>query len=122
MSQPEFAAFDALHPSFDEEHRLLLLELEHGKANEVGSVQLEAFAALCDYLEQSDKVTCLCTTSRPKSKRGTPLFIAGANVTERSGWDDARVKAHVRSQRELMRRLRHLPLFTVALSGGVTLG
>jgi enoyl-CoA hydratase/carnithine racemase len=43
-------------------------------------------------------------------------------VTERVGWDDARVKAHVIRQRKLMQRLRRLPLFNVALSTGVTLG
>ena len=118
-----WAGFASLHPRFDRERSLLVLELEHGKANEVGAAQLDALAALCAVLEAPDcPVRCLCTTSRRVSSRGTPIFIAGANVTERSGWDDARVKAHVVRQRELMRRLRHLPLYTVALAHGVTLG
>ena len=112
----------ALHPNFDEERRLLVLDLEHGKANEMGSEQLAAFEALCALLETSDEVRCLCTSSRRMSKRGTPIFISGANVTERTGWDDAKVKAHVHRQRALMRRLRALPLFTIALTHGVTLG
>jgi enoyl-CoA hydratase/carnithine racemase len=114
----------ALHPRLDAPRQLLILELDHGKANEMGSEQLAAFEALCVLLEgpQEPAITCLCTTSRRVSASGKPIFIAGANVTERVGWDDARVKAHVLRQRKLMQRLRRLPLFNVALSTGVTLG
>jgi enoyl-CoA hydratase/carnithine racemase len=114
----------ALHPRLDPPRQLLILELDHGKANEMGSEQLAAFEALCVLLEgpQELAITCLCTTSRRVSASGKPIFIAGANVTERVGWDDARVKAHVLRQRKLMQRLRRLPLFNVALSTGVTLG
>jgi enoyl-CoA hydratase/carnithine racemase len=114
----------ALHPRLDADRQLLILELDHGKANEMGSEQLDAFMALCELLEAPARtgLTCLCTTSRRVSARGTPIFIAGANVTERVGWDDDRVKAHVIRQRKLMQRLRRLPLFNVALSTGVTLG
>jgi enoyl-CoA hydratase/carnithine racemase len=114
----------ALHPRLDAPRQLLILELDHGKANEMGSEQLAAFEALCVLLEgpQELAITCLCTTSRRVSASGKPIFIAGANVTERVGWDDARVKAHVLRQRKLMQRLRRLPLFNVALSTGVTLG
>jgi enoyl-CoA hydratase/carnithine racemase len=114
----------ALHPRLDAERQLLILELDHGKANEIGSEQLAAFEALCAWLESSRDlaITCLCTTSRRVSASGKPIFISGANVTERVGWDDARVKAHVIRQRKLMQRLRRLPLFNVALSTGITLG
>jgi enoyl-CoA hydratase/carnithine racemase len=112
----------ALHPRLDADRQLLILELDHGKANEMGSEQLAAFEALCNLLEGTQAITCLCTTSRRVSASGKPIFIAGANVTERVGWDDARVKAHVIRQRGLMQRLRRLPLFNVALSTGVTLG
>ncbi|MCA9705429.1 MAG: enoyl-CoA hydratase/isomerase family protein [Myxococcales bacterium] len=112
----------ALHPSYDPERRLLVLTLDHGKANEMGTEQLDALTRLCAHLEADASVSCLLTTSRRTSKKGTPIFIAGANVTERTGWDDERVKAHVLRQRALMRRLRRLPLFTVVLSHGVTLG
>jgi enoyl-CoA hydratase/carnithine racemase len=114
----------ALHPRLDAERQLLILELDHGKANEIGSEQLAAFEALCALLESSrdSAITCLCTTSRRVSASGKPIFISGANVTERVGWDDARVKAHVIRQRKLMQRLRRLPLFNVALSTGITLG
>lgn len=116
----------SFHPRLDEARRLLILELDHGKANEMGSEQLDGFEALCDQIEQAagsaNPITCLCTTSRKLSKRGTPIFIAGANVTERVGWDDARIKAHVIRQRTLMQRLRRLPVFHVVIATGVTLG
>ncbi len=115
----------ALHPRLDEARQWLVLELDHGKANEMGSEQLSAFEALCRLIEDPERasaITCLCTTSRKRSKRGTAVFISGANVTERVGWDDARVKAHVLRQRKLMQRLRRLPLFHVVLASGVTLG
>lgn len=116
-----FERIEALHPHYDPELRLLTLTLDHGKANEVGSATLDAFEALCELLEHGE-VACLCTTSRRASKSGTPIFVAGADVTERVGWSDERVKAHVRRQRSILQRLRHVPLFTVALSHGVTLG
>ncbi len=112
----------ALHPTLDSERRLLVLQLDHGKANEMGSEQLDALGRLCTLLETDEAVSCLCTTSRRVSSKGKPIFIAGANVTERVGWDDDRIKAHVLRQRELMRRLRRLPVFHVVLSHGVTLG
>lgn len=111
-----------LHPEFDPALGLLRLELEHGKANEIGGVELDAFEALCELLEASDAVRCLCTTSRRLSGRGTPIFISGANVSERVGWTDERVKLHVVRQRAIMQRLRHAPLFTVVLTHGVTFG
>lgn len=121
----DLARIAALHPRLDADRQLLILELDHGKANEMGSEQLDAFAQLCALIEdpaRAQAITCLCTTSRRVSARGTAIFIAGANVTERVGWDDARVKAHVIRQRKLMQRLRRLPVFNVALSSGVTLG
>lgn len=118
----DLTAIEALHPSLDPPRRLLVLSLDHGKANEMGGEQLDALTRLCSLLESDASVSCLCTTSRRVSRKGTPLFIAGANVTERVGWDDDRIKAHVLRQRALMRRLRRLPLFTIVLSHGVTLG
>jgi enoyl-CoA hydratase/carnithine racemase len=111
-----------LNPRYEDGHRLLVLELDHGKANEMGSEQLDAFTKLCELVEKNDEVRTLCTTSRRSSKNGRPIFIAGANVTERVGWDDARIKAHVIRQRALMDRLRRLPVFNIVLTHGVTLG
>lgn len=118
----DLAPIAALHPTLDLERGLLVLSLDHGKANEMGSAELDALSRLCALLEGDAAVSCLATTSRRVSGKGTPIFIAGANVTERVGWDDDRIKAHVLRQRELMRRLRRLPLFHVVLSHGVTLG
>ena len=121
----DLSPISALHPTLDADLQLLTLELDHGKANEMGSEQLAAFEALCALLEdpaREQAITCLCTTSRRLSRSGKPIFIAGANVTERVGWDDDKVKAHVIRQRKLMQRLRRLPLFNVALSNGITLG
>jgi enoyl-CoA hydratase/carnithine racemase len=118
----DLARFSILHPELDAENKLLTLWLDHGKANEMGTAQLDAFDALCETLESDASVMCLCTTSRRESGRGKAIFISGANVTERVGWDDARVRAHVQRQRALMRRIRQLPLFHVVVPTGVTLG
>lgn len=118
----DLSAIEGLHPTHDPERHLLTLELDHGKANEMGTAQLEAFEALCDLLERDDSIRTLCTTSRRTSKKGKPIFIAGANVTERADWGTDRVKAHVIRQRQLMVRLRHLPVFNIVVPSGVTLG
>jgi enoyl-CoA hydratase/carnithine racemase len=118
----DLSAIAGLNPTYEDGHRVLVLELDHGKANEMGSEQLDAFTQLCELLENDDEVRTLCTTSRRSSRSGRPIFIAGANVTERVGWDDERIKAHVVRQRSLMERLRRLPLFHVVLTHGVTLG
>jgi enoyl-CoA hydratase/carnithine racemase len=118
----ETSSFAALHPTYDAERKLLTLSLAHGKANEIGTGELAAFAALCDVLEADDAVMCLCTTSTRTSGSGKPIFISGANVTERSDWDDDRVRRHVIDQRALMARIRKLPLFHIVLVGGITLG
>jgi enoyl-CoA hydratase/carnithine racemase len=118
----DLASIAALHPELDASRKLLVLWLEHGKANEIGGEQLAAFERLCELLEHDDAVMTLCTSSRRISGGGKPIFISGANVTERVGWDDDRVRAHVIRQRELMRRIRRLPLFHVVVPGGITLG
>ncbi len=94
------------------------LELDHGKANEMGCEQLRGFEQLCDTLD----ARALVTWTRRRSRRGTPIFIAGANVTERRGWTDDQVRAHVRWQRSVLARVRRLPLFHVGVVHGVALG
>lgn len=121
-SRMELAAIAALHPELDAERKLLTLWLEHGKANEIGGEQLSAIEHLCVLLEDHDSVMTLCTTSRRSSGSGKPIFVSGANVTERVGWDDDRVRAHVVRQRELLRRVRRLPVFHVVVPNGITLG
>ena len=97
------------------------LTFNHGKANEMGSAELRDLEALCAFLEKG-ALRALVSTSRRVSARGTALFISGANVTERSGWDDSRIKAHVRWQRAVLGRLRAAPVFHVAVIDGLALG
>jgi enoyl-CoA hydratase/carnithine racemase len=118
----DLSAFDVLHPTYQEELKLLTLNLDHGKANEMGTLEIEAFEALCATIESNDAITSLCTTSRRLSAKGKPIFIAGANVTERLEWAPRQVAQHVLRQRDLMLRLRRLPIFTFAVPTGVTLG
>lgn len=97
------------------------LRFDHGKANEMGSAQLDALDALVQELAGSD-VGTLITWSDRKSSRGTPIFVAGANVTERADWSPEQVKAHVRRQRASLAALRALPLFHIGMISGVALG
>jgi len=103
------------------EGRTTFLELDHGKANEMGSAELDELEALAAQLERSEG-TSLVTFSRKRSSKGTPIFVAGANVAERKGWEPARVLAHVARQREVLAALRRVPAFHVAVVEGVALG
>lgn len=109
--------FESLKVSF--EGRVALLELDHGKANEMGSAQL---AELEQLTEQLKDCAALITFSRRRSRRGTAIFVAGANVTERAGWGDQRVKEHVRWQRRVLAALGRAPVFHVVVVSGVALG
>lgn len=117
----ELSDFDILHPTLIEEGRTLVLNLNHGKANEMGSDTLRAWEQVTAFLHQGD-VRSVITTSERKSRSGKPIFIAGANVTERSGWSDEQVKAHVRWQRSVLSALRQAPVFHTTLVHGVALG
>ena len=118
----DVSGYDHLHLSLEAEGRLLVLTLDHGKANEMGSAQLREFEQLVKDLEADSTVRALISTSNRRSRRGTPIFIAGANVTERTSWDDDQVKHHVRWQRQVLGQLRRAPVFHVAVVGGVALG
>ena len=102
--------------------RVWTLELHHGKANEVGSAELDELERLAALLAAPDGPLALITFSRRRSGRGTPLFISGANVTEREGWSDEQVRAHVRRQRGILAALRRAPVFHVCVVSGVALG
>lgn len=97
------------------------LRLDHGKANEMGRAQIADWEALCAWLE-SAPVRTLVTWSERLSPKGAPIFIAGANVTERAEWSQHEVKVHVRRQRECLVRLRQVPVFHVGVVHGVALG
>jgi enoyl-CoA hydratase/carnithine racemase len=99
----------------------LSIDLNHGRANEMGSAALEDWETISGFIEAGG-ARAILTSSNRKSRRGTPLFIAGADVTERRDWSDARVKTHVRRQRAVLARLRRAPAFHVAVVDGVALG
>ncbi len=110
---------DTLHLSID--GTAARLRLDHGKANEMGVAQIADWERLCTFLE-SGAVHSLVTWSDRLSSKGAPIFIAGANVPERADWSASQVKAHVRRQRSCLVRLRHAPVFHVAVVHGVALG
>jgi len=100
---------------------VLEVELDHGRANEMGSAQLDEWERLAGWIE-AGPCRVLLTWSRRRTARGTPIFIAGANVTERADWPQDRVLAHVRRQRAVMARLRRAPVFHVVVVDGLALG
>jgi enoyl-CoA hydratase/carnithine racemase len=114
--------FDHLKVAVSNDGRTLSLEFEHGKANEMGSAQLREFERLTTILTGPNAPSTLVSYSRRRSSRGTPIFIAGANVTERVGWSDERVKEHVRWQRRVLTALRKAPCFHICVVEGVALG
>jgi enoyl-CoA hydratase/carnithine racemase len=97
------------------------LVLDHGKANEMGSDAVAAFERLAGWLE-TGAARVLVTSSTKATSRGTPIFISGANVTERRDWSEDQVRAHVRWQRATLARLRRAPVFHVAVVDGLALG
>lgn len=103
------------------EGRLVVVEIDHGKANEMGRAQLDEFDALGERLRGGPAVALL-SYSRRVTEKGTALFVSGANVTERVGWDNERIKAHVDFQRDVLMRLRHAPVFHVAVCDGLAWG
>jgi len=118
MHTPEF---QSLHLRIEADGRLVVVELNHGRVNEMGSVELGEWEQLTEWLHHTD-VQALITTSTKITKRGTPIFIAGANVTERADWSEAQVRAHVRRQRAALAALRQAPVFHIAVVNGLALG
>jgi len=100
----------------------VVLTFNHGKANEMGSDQLRALEKLTQALRKDPSVRLLITRSTKLTRRGRPVFVAGANVTERLGWSPDRVRMHVAWQRGVIEGIRTLPFFHVAICGGVALG
>lgn len=115
-------AWDPLHLTHEHGGRVALLRLDHGKANEMGSAALRALEALVAHLESPGGPVALITYSTRVSARGTPIFVSGADVTERVGWSEEDVKAHVRWQRAVLGALRRAPVFHVVVVSGVALG
>jgi len=118
----ETADFDYLRVSTEAEGRVVVLELDHGKANEIGEAVLGELDRLRERLVVDERAVALITYSRRKSRKGTPIFIAGADVTERRDWTDDKVMQHVRWQRSILAGLRAAPVFHVGVVCGVALG
>jgi len=118
----DLSAYESLKLSTEMDGRVVLLRFDHGKANEMGSVELQELEQLTRDLEQDPASIALITYSERVSRRGTPIFVAGANVTERAGWDDERVKAHVAWQRSVLAGLKAAPVLHIGVISGVALG
>lgn len=116
------SAFTALHVGLEEGGRLVTLRFEHGKANEFGQAQLRDLEALVGAIRAAPEVGALLVYSERETASGTPVFVSGANVTERVGWTNADVLAHVRWQRGILMALRDLPVFVVMVADGLALG
>ncbi len=116
------ADFEHLRVTTEEDGRVVVLEFDHGKANEVGVAVLTELERLRDRLATDERVAALVSFSRRKSSKGTPIFVAGADVVERRGWSPARIKEHVRWQRSVLGGLRRIPVFHIGVVGGVALG
>ncbi len=95
--------------------------MDHGRVNEMGSTELRDWSQITAALE-SGSIRALVTHSTKVTRSGKPIFIAGANVTERVGWTVEQVKAHVRWQRESLAQLRRAPAFHVTVVDGLALG
>ena len=100
---------------------VLRVSIRHGAVNEMGTEQLRDWEAVTRFLVDGG-AKALITTSDKRTKRGTPIFVAGANVTERAGWSDAQVKKHVRWQRATLAALRRAPVFHAVVVDGLALG
>ena len=117
----DLVGFESLKVAMEGDGRVVVVEFDHGKANEMGSAQLAEIERLTAYLVASGAVV-LISLSRRRTAKGTPIFIAGANVAERTGWAPAAVIAHVEWQRRVLAALRRAPVFHVAVVDGVALG
>ncbi len=113
--------FQHLKVRSEDDGALLRLQLDHGKANEVGSGQMAELAQLVELLEEGP-ARALITSSQRVTRSGTPVFSAGADVHERRDWDESRVLLHVRGQRRTLRRLAAAPVFHVCVVDGLALG
>ena len=116
------ARFEFLNVTVSDDGAVVVLTFDHGKANEVSSAVLRELQDLGRMLREDGDARAWISTSRRTSSRGTPIFVAGADVSERVGWTDDQVKAHVRWQRHLLADLRDVPQFHIAVVGGVAFG
>lgn len=100
---------------------VLRININHGAVNEMGSCELNDWAAVTEHLAEGG-ARALITTSDKRTRSGKSVFVAGANVTERVGWTDEQVKRHVRWQRSTLADLRRVPVFHAVVVDGLALG
>ena len=115
-------ALTSIQVQIDDEIGLASVRLEHGKANEFGTLQLRELEWIVEAVAADPALRTLLIYSTKLTSRGRRIFVAGANVTERVGWTDEDVRAHVLWQRGILLRLRALGVFTVMLVDGLALG
>ncbi len=118
----DLTRFQLLHVSVGNHGAVVRLEFNHGKANEMGAAVLKELEILAGQLCDDPQVAALISYSRRVSSKGRPIFVAGADVSERQGWSDEQVKQHVRWQRSVLSELRAVPVFHVGVVHGVALG
>ena len=115
-------SFGGLHVTVSNDGAVVRLTFDHGKANEMGSARLRELEHLGASIRSDPDVRVLITDSSKRSSRGTPIFVAGADVTERVGWSNERVMEHVRWQRSVLAEFGSLPVFHIVVVSGVALG
>ncbi len=113
--------FEHLQLSSEHDGRLVRLRFDHGKANEMGRAQVAELARLVDRLIQSD-ARAVISSSQRRTRSGTPVFSAGADVRERRSWDESSVLLHVRGQRSTLQRLARIPQLHICVVNGLALG
>jgi len=114
--------FKHLHVSVGDDGAVVEVRLHHGKANEIGSPVLDEIGRLASALSSDPDARALVSWSDRRSHKGTPIFVAGADVAERRGWSNDHVASHVRRQRAILASLREAPVFHVAVVAGVAFG
>jgi len=114
-------SLSSLHAKTSADGDVLRITISHGAVNEMGVEQLKDWEAVTQFLNH-DGARALITTSDKCTRSGTPIFVAGANVTERAEWSEQQVKAHVRWQRSTLAALRRAPAFHAVVVTGMALG
>ncbi|MCL2325311.1 MAG: enoyl-CoA hydratase/isomerase family protein [Proteobacteria bacterium] len=102
---------------------LARVDLDIGKVNAFGKVAIEAFDNMLSEVEPLfGEVRAILITSQKVSSKGTPIFSAGADQSERLDWTQDEILQHLMRQRHVVHRLRTSKLFIIVLVSGVALG
>lgn len=118
----DLSAFTQLKVSLSDHDQVLRVRLDHGKVNACGSEVIADFERLATFVREQSGLKALVMSSNKVTRSGKSIFVAGADVTERVGWTDEQVIAHVNRQRQALLSLRTLPVFSVVVVNGLALG